>query len=193
MNHHQQAQHPPQDQRGLGHHHQQQQPLGSQPHFQHMHRGPVIRPSPIPANAPTEHEIHAAEAAMQQPQHPETFQRMPNPGMPNPGMPNPGMPNPGMPNPGMPNHQPNPGKPSKNDVLIMAAQRPVYPDLLNSQEAITLQNAVHSQGPSMLNQILYQFVYGQMEPRRREILLQVSLIFFQFGMVFCYQNRSDLL
>ena len=53
MNHHQQAQqHPPQDQRGLGHHHQQQ-PLGSQPHFQPMHRGPVIRPSPIPANAPT--------------------------------------------------------------------------------------------------------------------------------------------
>ena len=108
---------------------------------------------------------------MQQPQHPETFQRMPNPGMPNPGMPN----------PGMPNHQPNPGKPSKNDVLIMAAQRPVYPDLLNSQEAITLQNAVHSQGPSMLNQILYQFVYGQMEPRRREILLQVSLILFLFS------------
>ena len=125
---------------------------------------------------------------MQQPQHPETFQRMPNHGMPNPGMSNHGMPN-----PGMPNHQPNPGKPSNNDVLIMAAQRPVYPDLLNSQEAITLQNAVHSQGPSMLNQILYQFVYGQMEPRRREILLQVSLIFFQFGMVFCYQNRSDLL
>ena len=118
---------------------------------------------------------------MQQPQHPETFQRMPNHGMPNPGMPNHGMPNPGMPG----NHQPNPGKPSNNDVLIMAAQRPVYPDLLNSQEAITLQNAVHSQGPSMLNQILYQFVYGQMEPRRREILLQVSL-FFVFNLVILF-------
>jgi translation initiation factor 4E transporter len=36
-----------------------------------------------------------------------------------------------------------------------------------------LQTAVQNQGMNMLNTILFQFVYGQMEPQRREILLQV--------------------
>lgn len=70
---------------------------------------------------------------------------------------------------------PAPGiQPSRDDVLMMAAQRRLIPELLKTAEAISLQTAVQNQGMTMLNTILYQFVYGQMEPTRREILLQVN-------------------
>lgn len=108
-----------------------------------MRSGPVIRPSPIPANAPTEQEI-LAELAFRE-QHQQL--RMPPPG--------------------------STIQPSREDVLLMAAQRRLIPELLKTQEAISLQTAVQNGGMSMLNTLLYQFVYGQMEPTRREILLQV--------------------
>ena len=77
----------------------------------------MIRPSPIPANAPTEHEILASAEPMRPrgpqgpqgpqgppgPQHPDTF-RMPHPSI----------------------------TPSRDDVLCMAAQRPFYADLLKT-------------------------------------------------------------
>lgn len=116
-------------------------------------RGPVVRPSPIPANAPTEHDI-LAEMAMRQQQ---SEMRMPAPQ----GI-----------------------QPSRDDVLLMAAQRRLIPELLKTAEAISLQTAVQNQGMTMLNTILYQFVYGQMEPTRREILLQVKP-FFQDHTMLC--------
>lgn len=122
-------------------------------------QGPVIRPSPIPANAPTEHDI-LAEMAMRHSEQQQQF-RMPH-GLPPGGLP--------------PNGPPPTGgiQPSRDDVLMMAAQRKLIPELLKSPEANSLQAAVQNQGMNMLNTILYQFVYGQMEPTRREILLQVS-------------------
>ena len=127
--------------------------------------GPVIRPSPIPANAPTEQEL-LAEMAMRQQQHHHPDQQQFR----------------------MPGHHPGNAaaasggvgggvvQPSREEVLCMAARRQLIPELLKTAEAISLQTAVQNGGMNMLNTILYQFVYGQMEPRRREILLQVSLV-----------------
>ena len=167
MNHHQQA-HQGQDQHGGvggGHHHHQQHhgqnQTGSHPqaHPQSIQRGPVIRPSPIPANAPTEHDILAEmQTPMTRPQHPEAVAAG---GFP-PRMQHPG--------PGI--------QPSRDDVLMMAARRHLIPELLKTSEAVSLQTAVQNQGMNMLNTILFQFVYGQMEPQRREILLQVSFLVF---------------
>jgi hypothetical protein len=64
---------------------------------------------------------------------------------------------------------------------MMAAQRRLIPELLKSAEAASLQTAVQNQGMPMLNTILYQFVYGQMEPTRREILLQVIKFYMMKG------------
>jgi len=161
MNHHQQA-HQGQDQHGgVGghhHHHQQQHHGHPGPHPQSIQRGPVIRPSPIPANAPTEHDI-LSEMTPMRPQHPEGAfpPRMQHPGPPG-GI-----------------------QPSRDYVLMMAARRHLIPDLLKTPEAVSLQTAVQNQGMNMLNTILYQFVYGQMEPQRREILLQV---------IKCYQMKG---
>ena len=152
MNHQQQGlprQH--QDGRG-GQAHQQPQPP-------HMRGGPVIRPSPIPANAPTEHDI-LAEMNMRQHAAGGLPDAAPGQGGSS----------------GVPGYQvPHPGiRPAPEDVLMMAAQRRLMPELLKTQEAISLQTAVQNQGISMLNTLLYQFVYGQMDNNRREILLQVS-------------------
>ena len=132
--------------------HHQGVPQGPRPNLsqQQPMRGPVIRPSPIPANAPTEQDL-LAEMSLRQ------SAEGGGGGMP-PRMPGP--------HPGI--------QPSREDVLMMAAQRRLIPDLLKTGEAISLQTAVQNQGMTMLNTILYQFVYGQMEPTRREILLQVS-------------------
>jgi len=156
MNHHQQA-HQGQDPHwglGGGHPHHQQHQQSHAP--QHPQRGPVIRPSPIPANAPTEHDILAeiqTAGGIPRPQHPVEAAGAAFP--PQPRMQHPGI------------------QPSRDDVLMMAAGRRLIPELLKSPEAVSLQTAVQNQGMNMLNTILFRFVYGQMEPQRREILLQV--------------------
>ena len=129
------------------------------------HRGlrpnaPVIRPSPIPANAQTEQEILAEMARQQQ-----VRLRMSGPG-PGPVQ-----------GPAMSGHIGNVGQggiqPSREDCLIMISRRPFHPEVLKTPEAISLQSAVEATGSQMLDTFLYQFVYGAMEHGRREILLQV--------------------
>ena len=119
--------------------------------FHDLHsNAPVIRPSPIPANAPTEQEI-LAEMALRQHQQQEQLRIS---GSASGGV-----------------------QPSREDVLMMISQRRYIPEMLKTPEAISLQTAVQNGGGiNMLNTFLYQFVYGQMEPARREILLQVSVI-----------------
>ena len=52
---------------------------------------------------------------------------------------------------------------------------------MKTPEASSLLAAVQSGGPDMLNTFLYQFVYGQMDPQRREILLQVIKFYMMKG------------
>ena len=127
---------------------------------------PVIRPSPIPANAPTEQEILAEMAHRQREQL-----RMPIHGGPPGGHGGPIGPG------GHGGHGPGGIQPSKEDVLFMISQRRLNPDLLKTQEAVSLQTAVQTSGFGMLDTFLYQFVYGQMEPQKREVLLQVITYF----------------
>ena len=124
-------------------------------------RPPVIRPSPLPANAPT-------EAELLRDMNPDNA---PSAGPP-PPMPRPQGP-PGGLGPGI--------QPSREDVLMMAAQRRMIPELLKTAEAASLQTAVQNGGPGMLNTFLYQFVFGQMDPQRREILLQVIKFYMMKG------------
>ena len=138
------------------------------------HRGlrpnaPVIRPSPIPANAQTEQEILAEMARQQQ-----VRLRMSGPG---PVQGNPGM--------SMAAHGQGGIQPSREDCLIMISRRPFHPEVLKTPEAISLQSAVEATGSQMLDTFLYQFVYGAMEHGRREILLQVRnlLEIFKQGLV----------
>jgi hypothetical protein len=162
MNHHQQQQQQQQ-------HHQQQQQQQHQQHQQqhhqhrHHHAGPhqgpvpgvgVFRPSPLPSNAPTEQEILAemamrAEAQQQQQQQQQSRMHQPGP----------------------------PIQPSREEVLQLIGRHPLIPELLKTPEALSLQTAVQNGGPPMLNTLLYQFVFGQMEPAKREILIQVKSIF----------------
>ena len=123
-------------------------------------RPPVIRPSPLPANAPTEAEL------LRDMNHDNAGPTGPPPPIPRPPHPPGG-------GPGI--------QPSREDVLMMAAQRRMIPELLKTAEAASLQTAVQNGGPGMLQTFLYQFVFGQMDPQRREILLQVIKFYMMKG------------
>ena len=160
---------------------------------------PVARPSAIPANAQTEQEILAEMALRHRHQHQaeQVALRAEQVGGMRP-CPPPAAPSGGH-GPVAPQRYSPPGghggggqghghglgggpgapgggiQPSKEEVLMMISQRRFIPDMLKTQEAVSLQTAVQNGGGiSMLNTFLYQFVYGQMDPSRREILLQVS-------------------
>ena len=105
--------------------------------------GGLIRPSPIPANAPTEQEILAGLIG-------------PRPTAP----PNPALNS----NRGMMNRQqPPPQQPPLNHLLTAIYHAPFNPDVLQRPEALALQAALHS-GQVTVEILLQQFANGNMPP-----------------------------
>ena len=173
-----------------------QEPHHGQRHSHHSRPNlPVARPSAIPANAQTEQEILAEMALrhrhQQQAEQVQGMRPCPPPAAPGGGNIGPPPVAPQQryspPGHGLGGRDQGHGwgggpaapgggiQPSKEEVLMMISQRRFIPEMLKTQEAVSLQTAVQNGGGlNMLNTFLYQFVYGQMDPSRREILMQVS-------------------
>jgi hypothetical protein len=110
--------------------------------------GGLIRPSPLPANAPTEQEILAGMIGPRPPSSSLTGTRSALHGT-----------------------APVPANPH-NDILTAIYRAPFNPDVLKRQEAETLRAALAS-GHVTVDLLLQHFAHAQMPPLQREILLNV--------------------
>ena len=118
--------------------------------------GGLIRPSPIPANAPTEQEILAGLIGPR-PSAPPNAALNSNRGMIN-------------------RQQPPPQQQPLNQLLTAIYHAPFNPDVLQRPEALALQAALQS-GQVTLEILLQQFANGNMPPLQVLKILQTWLPF----------------